>query len=468
MQKFMPNINNRIIPEQLIDIVTEFIVQLDLEKIYVGFSGGADSTALLILLNRICSDKRIGLTTVHFEHGLRGKSSVKDAKWCKKFCRENNINYLEYSLDVNKNLDKEKNIEAAARKLRIKTWKKIVKSPEKEAIALAHHNGDNIENLFIRLIRGSNCSSLTSLRKTNILYGLKIIRPLLDFNKKDLEDLLTSLGVNWRKDETNKQNNFRRNFIRNKLLPKLYSKIPEAEKGLIKALDVLNLDADYIEKQSLDIYHKDFNKSYIEAGKLLELHSAIRCRVLRYWLENNLNLSFIPDMNFFERLESELENTKGSKKLIPIYGDKFLKLYQDQLSFYVEPKISKEIHWSWKITPEINFLDYTLKTEIFEYNQKLKGEKGVFFDLSLIPETILLRQWEKGDSLVPFNRKSSVKLKKIFVDRKISAEEKMKIPLLCINEKEIIWIAGIKRSNFAPITSDTNKMVNFTFIKSSN
>jgi len=70
------------------------IYSFEYKKIYVGFSGGADSTALLLLLHADVinsSHNNFHFEAVHFEHGLRGEESLRDAQWCKKFCEDRNI-----------------------------------------------------------------------------------------------------------------------------------------------------------------------------------------------------------------------------------------------------------------------------------------------------------------------------------------------------------------------------------------
>ena len=74
----------------------------------------------------------------------------------------------------------------------------------------------------------------------------------------------------------------------------------------------------------------------------------------------------------------------------------------------------------------------------------LKGESFLF---SAVPAKLTVRSYEPGDRLIPFNRESKVKVKKLFNDRKLTAEEKLKTPLLIAND-EIIWIPGVKRSSF--------------------
>ena len=113
------------------------------EKIYIGFSGGADSTALLLVMQKQAEKKNFSIEAVHFEHGIRGKASCEDAKWCRNFCELRNIPFKQIDLHINHNCS---NIEATARRLRLNAWSNIVNS-NNEAVVLGQHADDRIENL---------------------------------------------------------------------------------------------------------------------------------------------------------------------------------------------------------------------------------------------------------------------------------------------------------------------------------
>ncbi|NCB09853.1 MAG: hypothetical protein EOM73_17060 [Bacteroidia bacterium] len=83
----------------------------------------------------------------------------------------------------------------------------------------------------------------------------------------------------------------------------------------------------------------------------------------------------------------------------------------------------------------------------------------------MIPEKLILRAPEDGDRMTPFGSGKSIRLKKIFSDRKISSDEKSSYPLLCLPDESIIWIPGIRRSNFAPVSGETTVSLIFSFKK---
>ncbi len=460
-------------------------------SIYAGFSGGADSTALLVILKTLSEKHKFQLTAVHLEHGLRGKEGLNDALCCKKFCKKQNINYLEFKLNVKGSLLPGEGVEACARRLRLDKFSEIInehKSPvsvccatppqqakSPNAIALGHHQDDKIENLFIRLFRGSNSSGLTSLRHSTIFNGLNILRPLLNISKDEIEHFLHSNNItDWNIDSTNQENLYRRNIIRNKILSELYHSIPESKAGILRAEEALKDDAEYLEHTSIKEYSKFFTSSIefpksISTESLLNMHTAIRARVLRYWLTDLLEFDFIPNHCLLSRIDSDLKRQPKEIVLIPLFENAFLKLEKGYLSLNELKSQSnlKPCVWNWKDNPKIQIGNYYLeaRTSKKSPSKMMKTEESVYFDSSLIPDTLCIRPWKEGDNFTPFGSDHPIKVKRVFKNNKTSPNLRKQFPMLCLPDDSIIWVAGLNRSNFAPVIKSATKVVLFSVSK---
>ncbi len=444
-------------------------------NIYVGFSGGADSTALLIILNELSEKYKFKLHAIHFEHGLRGKESLADAAWCKNFCDNLNIQIHEFSLNVKSKVQAGEGVEACARRLRIEIFKSII-NPATDAIALGHHLDDKIENFFIRLIRGSNSSGLTSLRTISALKEMNILRPLLKVPKAEIEDFLKTNEIHdWKIDHTNKENLYRRNIIRNKILPLLYKLIPESKSGIIRAEEAIEDDADYIEQVSRKKYNDLFVEGHfpdkLEIETILNLHLAIRIRLFRYWFTDSFGFELVPSRNLILRINSELNKKSNETRLVPVYQENFLKFENNYISLFRSNKFqnynSLSRIWNWKINPVININNFTIKAEIIESLDKIKTESEgyVYFDYYAFPDKLQIKTWENGDRFIPYGSSNAIKVKRIFKNKKIKPELRKQVPIICLPNQTIIWIAGLKRSNFAPVTLETVKIVFFSITK---
>lgn len=424
------------------------------ELIHVGFSGGADSTALLLLLIR----HGVQVRAVHFEHGIRGQASIEDAVWCRKFCHNRNIEYQEISLSVPERMNSGENLEAVARRLRLEAWEEIAGNTS-ITVALGHHADDRVENLLIRLGRGSNVSGLSSMRETQRFGNILFFRPLLKLRRIELEDFLHGNGVSdWRCDVTNRDEVMQRNYLRNIMLPEWSVKFPPVENGLLRAAEVLEVDADYLENVAAKQFSSISAKSTVPLEFWRSLHPALRVRVLRSWIIAFSGSDFVPNRNFLERFNIELESASTENRLLE--ADNGCALSFDRSEVWlkktrVEPFSS--LLWHWRKCPKIAGFSIEIASAIDEH--------GINFDAELLPDVLKISVPKPGDTMIPFGASMPKKLKKIISDAKLSAKQKSELRVLAIPNGEIIWIPGVRRSAFAPITDKTMQIVVLKFTR---
>ena len=186
---------------------------LDLDKkIYVGYSGGPDSTALLHLL---CSNDISNIEAIHINHNLSSNS----AKWedhCKQTSKKLGIPCHVESVEIKIDGD---GLESAARKARYKIFTKYLK--EGDQILLGHHSNDVAETFLLRLFRGTGVDGLESL---NIKRGVGdgyLVRPLINLSKEEIMMYLRENNISYINDESNDGQEQDRNYIRNNIIPSI-------------------------------------------------------------------------------------------------------------------------------------------------------------------------------------------------------------------------------------------------------
>ena len=208
------------------------------KKLFCGFSGGADSTAALLLALK-CRDKfDLQLTAVHINHHLRGAESDKEAEDAEKFARDHQTEFLRFDIE----LAPGSNLEARAREARLHIWQQLCAGDPESAVILGHHADDRMENLFLRLGRGSNVSGLTGLRAVSTVGGVKFIRPLYNWRKREIEEFLRSENICcWALDSSNDKADVSRNVLRKVLLPELMKILPSGDAGILRSLEMLEL-----------------------------------------------------------------------------------------------------------------------------------------------------------------------------------------------------------------------------------
>lgn len=210
--------------------------------VFVSFSGGADSLALLLMT----LERGEPCRAIHFEHGFRGQESLDDAAFCKRFCKRHRVPLEIIPLNVPRRKCPGEGDEEAARRLRLEAWRDITKNVPGAVVLLGHHADDAAETLLLRLFRGSNTSGLAALRRKRVIEGIVFERPLLDMTRAAIEAYLKRKGIRkWCKDSTNRENVYLRNFLRNEILPAIAKRAPFAPGGIRRAIQALTLDAEF-------------------------------------------------------------------------------------------------------------------------------------------------------------------------------------------------------------------------------
>lgn len=427
--------------------------------LYAGFSGGADSLALLLLLHDLQKNIPFRLIAMHCEHGLRGIDSKEDAAFCRNICRKYGIAFEQRELDVPQNRFPGESVEAAARRLRQKVWQELAGGRDRTAVVLAHHAGDRRENLLLRLARGSGSTGLCGLRRERLLNGVRYLRPLLNTERNDLELFLAASGeTDWRQDASNSDTRYRRNFFRQELLPLWKKTDPAVEAGLDAALEALEEESVLLERMARNAAMK-----IRQNGGMIAVWRKVSCalhgRVLRNLARQELNMDWIPGRAFLAAFREMLN--AGKDGALPVRGVRGARwVLRDGRGAFERfvPFSPVRQEWRWRECP---LEDWRVSFPAV-LPEKITGREACF-DAELLPETLLVSTGMDGDKMIPFGRKSPVKWKRLRVDRKIPRAAAP--PLLRMPDGAILWSPLIRHSALAPVTENTKEIVCFQWKK---
>ena len=177
----------------------------------VGVSGGPDSLALSFLTKIYSLKKSLDVKYFLVDHRLRNNSTL-EAKSVQKLLKNFNINV---NILTWKGSKPKKNIQSISRDKRYELLIKKANKFKIENILLGHHLDDLFENFFIRILRGSGLNGLISLDKETQRDGINLIRPLINFNKKDLIYISNFIFGSYVLDPSNEDDKFKRVKVRN-------------------------------------------------------------------------------------------------------------------------------------------------------------------------------------------------------------------------------------------------------------
>lgn len=227
-------------------------------------SGGADSTALLLLAAGSSLDiddgrgrarvARERLHVLHVNHGLRGVDADEDEAFVRRLAASCGIPCTVRRADVT-SLARQasyagSNVENVGRKLRYAAANELANelsatfgTPRSAArILTAHTADDRAETFLMNAVRGAGAAGLSSIpRRRN-----RVVRPLLDRTHQELCDFLRMRGVAWREDASNADTRYLRSFVRHRLLPLMRERNPRVVSSLSTACDILSEEDAYL------------------------------------------------------------------------------------------------------------------------------------------------------------------------------------------------------------------------------
>lgn len=285
------------------------------ETIFIALSGGADSVCLFDLLYKLKDKLEIKLKTCHYNHKLRGAESDEDELFVKKISSKRGIECLAGESSPILRLKSEDE----AREARYQFFEKILAGEGGEAkIALAHNANDLAETVLLRLVRGSGLSGLRAIPRQR----RNFIRPLLSFERFEIERYLIQENLSFRQDKSNFDIRFARNFLRLKVLPLLLKLNPNLIALLGQTARIVEEDYEFIktaaESEFKEILLSSSTKRIIlDQRQWQSLPLALRREVLRIAIKKMGGLADITGKQLFEVMEILSRGVGKKFKLLP-------------------------------------------------------------------------------------------------------------------------------------------------------
>ena len=381
------------------------------EKILVAFSGGPDSVFLYNLLFFLREYYSIEISLIYVNHNLR-EDVENDLNFVEEFSKENNVPLYIESVDVRKYAaENKKSIELAARELRYEAIEKVLQNLNYDKIATGHNLDDNIETFIFRLLRGTSLKGLKGIPSER----KNIIRPILQFEKKEILNYLQENKKSYIIDYTNSENDYTRNYIRNEIFPMFVNINPTFRNKVNELIQEIN------NKESLKTYSEEKNTKE---------------KFVQYLEKYDVELSRKKIDQIYETLYNENGdmNMNGSKEFY-LGNGKILRKKYDKLEVIVEEKkevdeerveIKQGIPIKW-YDYNIILTDNILNTKNME---DFKEGNVTFLKFTEKYEDenykIFVRKRTEGDA-ISLNNLGHKKLKKILIDEKIPKWERNRI-----------------------------------------
>ncbi len=418
----------------LLKNVKKYIVKKNLiskgDKVIAGFSGGADSTALVHILYCLSDELGFTLEAAHLHHGIRGAEADRDLEFAKSFCESLNIEFKYKKCNIPK-IAAERRIseETAGREERYRFFEELAKNGAK--IATAHNKNDNAETVIHHMIRGCGIQGLCGI---SAVRG-NIIRPLINAERSDIERYCEENNLEYVTDSTNLQTEYTRNKIRHCIMPEMEKINPQIISSVCKTAVLAEEDNDFLDKEAGRAYEKYVTEKDGQAVFMLDsdLHTAIRKRIFIKMAQNTGTQLDFEKLAAIERLAEK----RISGKTVDITGGKAEISYDTLIIGKKREKCEFDILFENKdvYIPECGFY-------------AVSSEDGI-----ALPKNaeIRIRSRKDGDK-IRINGMTK-KVKNILISKKIPKSERDRIPIVTVNG-EIAYIYG---AAYADILKKYNK-----------
>jgi tRNA(Ile)-lysidine synthase len=451
--------------KNLSNLPVEFQIHLDQKfpflgnrKILLAASGGLDSTVLGHLLKLL----RLNFEVAHVNFGLRSDSEI-DERFVKLLAGSWNVPFHSISFDT-KTYAKERGIsvQMAARDLRYEWFSKICKENGIDFIFTAHHADDNLETFLIHFLRGSGLDGLCGIPERND----NIIRPLLPFSKKSLDEFAKENNWEWREDSSNAETKYQRNKIRHQIIPLLKEINPAVLNAFQNTLNHLNQSRDLVNTQINSIISLvKTNGKETEAKYDISKISALD-NPKAYLYEFFKDYGFSDWDSVYDLLSAQSGKRVLSKTHYLLNNRGFLCLGKNEENNDITYLINAD-------TDEFLFDGAGLcfkrimngyaesKKDVIEKNP---DKNVIFVDSDSIIYPLVLRHWKKGDYFYPLGLAGKKKISKYFKDLKLSLTEKQDIWLL-VSDDKVVWVLGKRQDDRFKIKATTKNILKISIKK---
>ena len=383
----------------------------------VALSGGADSVALLLLLQ----DLGYHIEAAHCNFHLRGEESDRDERFVVSLCQERGVELHRAHFDTREYATLHHvSIEMAARDLRYHYFEQLRQDLGFDGICVAHHRDDNVETVLMNLIRGTGLRGLQGIRPKN---GY-ILRPLLCLSRQDIEHYLSECHQAYVTDSTNCMDDVVRNKIRLNVVPRLLDINPSAAANIDRTAAYV-ADAIGVYDEAIDRQRRD---AVVEESD--------------------------------DRLVVDLKKLSSESLLFEL------------LRPYGFPADTSASIWAMRPAADhtgklFSSADYDLvvdrdKLVVERRRQPLKAlrvpECGTF-DAATVRFPLTLRQVQEGDWFVPFGMTGRKLVSDFLTDRKVNLLDKKKALVVCDATNAIVWLVGYRTDNRFRVSDETESVL---------
>ena len=454
------------------------------KKTLLAVSGGIDSMCMAeIFVRRYPCEC---LAVAHCNFRLRGEESDGDEELVRLWAEEHGVRFHVRTFDTREYAaDHGVSIEMAARELRYRWFAELCAAEGYDEVAVAHNANDNAETLMLNLLRGSGIKGLTGMSPvSDIPYSegasAKLIRPLLDMTRKQIEGFALANRISYRNDSTNFSSEYKRNLLRNEAFPVFERINPSFIRTLNREMGYLSeaeeIVSDYCQKEIAAISSDAQSRHPEERSDVRISYDDLLSR--KHW--RYLLYHILEPYGFNSSTLASLENLLSSDRTISgkrFEADDYVVLTERD-GFRIARKIAGPA--GNDIMPvrgagTYHFNGMAFKVEVLDWtaDMPLKQPEGTLvLDAERLKFPFVLRGWRDGDWLVPLGMRGKKKVSDLFADLKYDSLMKASAVMIADVQTEgmaesghIAGVAGVRIDDRYKVLPSTHSAVRITILR---
>lgn len=423
------------------------------DRLIVGFSGGADSTALL---HYVTTHFPGTVTAAHVNHNLRGDESDRDEYFVRRFCQERHIPLAVRSVDVLA-LAKERgqSVESCGRSVRYEFFASLC-AGDSDRIATAHTGSDSVETILFHLARGTGIRGMTGIPPVR---G-NIIRPLIDLTRADVEEYCQEHDLAFVTDSTNLTGDYSRNVIRHQAVPALRQINPAMEQAVTRLARQLSDQEAALTHYAADLLRQAERPGGYDLAVLREVPKAVTIQaVLCLFREDGVGEKLTD-----QKLAAVYDAVMAGHGGVAITGELAVRAEQGLL-LLIRPNRQRSpamVAFTVPMTAVVG--EKQVKTDWFSPLNCKNNENSSSFlfsnvlDYDTIPSNAVFRTRRPGDTFRPAGRGVTKRLKQLFQEAAIPAAFRDDV-LLLASGSAVLWAEGFGPAEGCAVTAETKQAV---------
>ena len=446
--------------------------------ILVALSGGADSTALLLICQQYAQSNGIKLAAAHLNHNLTSAAGDTEV-WVTELCRSLSTELFTKSADVAAYARTQHlSTEAAGRELRYGFLAEVAKRLNGYVVVTGHTRDDQAETVIMHILRGSGLQGLRGISKRSQInvsgVPLTVVRPLLEATHTNCIEICQTLGIEYQEDPSNALPDFTRNRIRNELLPLMESITPRATDAIIRLVsnvgDDLNTLDRLLEESGFETKRCPHNVLSFDRTLFNRLEPALRKRaLLTAWRLLGAERGYLTQEHVGKMLAlaggpSGKLLTLPNRVLFRTTYRRVLLATEDAYEYCAgPPKLATEqelpLGQTVELAPGIG-----ITTRLVDSDATGPSTAGstVYLDPNLADNGLKLRARLPGDRFNPLGSNSDDKLKRFFINQHVPEWRRDKVPLVTC-DRGIVWVVGYRIADWAKLPPDSLNALEIKF-----